>query len=174
MLNRLQICIFHWFKVRTFSCRLFGELEHQYVQRRSEELTLALQASTDWFYLPISAKCHFSAGNHPNAFCRMISDNPAKNVKGLAYRLRQKFSIISDERHWFYPLRIRYQLNPSSHYDRLSLLDELVSSKAVRASSVINKVDILKMLWPLSWEGLVLRRWGALSIQFSPQNTIFP
>ena len=70
-------------------------------------------------------------------------DNPAKNVKGLIYRLRQKFNLISDE-----PLILSsasgYQLNPELHimtdYQRF---DELVSS-AVRASSIINKVDILK------------------------------
>lgn len=64
-------------------------------------------------------------------------------TQGLVYRLRQKFSIISDE-----PLVLSsasgYQLNPELHimtdYQRF---DELVSS-AVRASSVINKVDILK------------------------------
>ena len=72
-----------------------------------------------------------------------VEPKPVKNVKGLVYRLRQKFSIISDE-----PLILSsasgYQLNPELHimtdYQRF---DELVSS-AVRASSVINKVDILK------------------------------
>ena len=57
--------------------------------------------------------------------------------------MRQKFNLISDE-----PLILSsasgYQLNPELHimtdYQRF---DELVSS-AVRASSIINKVDILK------------------------------
>ena len=94
-------------------------------------------------YLLISRKNAISPQEITQTLWSDDSDNPAKNVKGLVYRLRQKFSIISDE-----PLVLSsasgYQLNPELHimtdYQRF---DELVSS-AVRASSVINKVDILK------------------------------
>ena len=94
-------------------------------------------------YLLISRKNAISPQEITQTLWPDDSDNPAKNVKGLVYRLRQKFSIISDE-----PLVLSsasgYQLNPELHimtdYQRF---DELVSS-AVRASSVINKVDILK------------------------------
>ena len=94
-------------------------------------------------YLLISRKNAISPQEITQTLWPDDSDNPAKNVKGLVYRLRQKFSLISDE-----PLILSsasgYQLNPKLHimtdYQRF---DELVSS-AVRASSVINKVDILK------------------------------
>lgn len=76
------------------------------------------------------------------AFAYKMKLDAMKN-QGTRSDLRQKFSIISDE-----PLVLSsasgYQLNPELHimtdYQRF---DELVSS-AVRASSVINKVDILK------------------------------
>jgi len=94
-------------------------------------------------YLLISRKNAISPQEITQTLWPDDSDNPAKNVKGLVYRLRQKFSLISDE-----PLILSsasgYQLNPELHimtdYQRF---DELVSS-AARASSVINKVDILK------------------------------
>ena len=94
-------------------------------------------------YLLISRKNAISPQEITQTLWPDDLDNPAKNVKGLIYRLRQKFNLISDE-----PLILSsasgYQLNPELHimtdYQRF---DELVSS-AVRASSIINKVDILK------------------------------
>lgn len=48
-------------------------------------------------YLLISRKNAISPQEITQTLWPDDSDNPAKNVKGLVYRLRQKFSIISDE-----------------------------------------------------------------------------
>ena len=80
-------------------------------------------------YLLISRKNAISPQEITQTLWPDDSDNPAKNVKGLVYRLRQKFSIISDE-----PLVLSsasgYQLNPELHimtdYQRF---DELVSNQ---------------------------------------------
>ena len=65
-------------------------------------------------YLLISRKNAISPQEITQTLWPDDSDNPAKNVKGLVYRLRQKFSIISDE-----PLVLSsasgYQLNPELH-----------------------------------------------------------
>lgn len=81
-------------------------------------------------YLLISRKNAISPQEITQTLWPDDSDNPAKNVKGLVYRLRQKFSIISDE-----PLVLSstsgYQLNPELHimtdYQRF---DELVGGTA--------------------------------------------
>lgn len=82
------------------------------------------------------------------------SDNPAKNMKGLIYRLRQKFSLISDEQLIISTIR-GYQLNPKLHVTTdFQRFDDFLES-ATKASSVINKVELLKNAIEL-YEGPIL------------------
>lgn len=146
MLNRLQMAYIPTSiqSSKDIYVSLFGELSISTSKGVLKEADFSSpRISRLISYLLISRKNAISPQEITQTLWPDDSDNPAKNVKGLVYRLRQKFSLISDE-----PLILSsasgYQLNPKLHimtdYQRF---DELVSS-AVRASSVINKVDILK------------------------------
>lgn len=146
MLNRLQMAYIPTSiqSSKDIYVSLFGELSISTSKGVLKEADFSSPSINRLIsYLLISRKNAISPQEITQTLWPDDSDNPAKNVKGLVYRLRQKFSIISDE-----PLVLSsasgYQLNPELHimtdYQRF---DELVSS-AVRASSVINKVDILK------------------------------
>lgn len=146
MLNRLQMAYIPTSiqSSKDIYVSLFGELSISTSKGVLKEADFSSpRISRLISYLLISHKNAISPQEITQTLWPDDSDNPAKNVKGLVYRLRQKFSLISDE-----PLILSsasgYQLNPELHimtdYQRF---DELVSS-AVRASSVINKVDILK------------------------------
>lgn len=146
MLNRLQMAYIPTSiqSSKDIYVSLFGELSISTSKGVLKEADFSSPSINRLIsYLLISRKNAISPQEITQTLWSDDSDNPAKNVKGLVYRLRQKFSIISDE-----PLVLSsasgYQLNPElrimTDYQRF---DELVSS-AVRASSVINKVDILK------------------------------
>lgn len=146
MLNRLQMAYIPTSiqSSKDIYVSLFGELSISTSKGVLKEADFSSpRISRLISYLLISRKNAISPQEITQTLWPDDSDNPAKNVKGLIYRLRQKFSLISDE-----PLILSsasgYQLNPELHimtdYQRF---DELVSS-AARASSVINKVDILK------------------------------
>ena len=146
MLNRLQMAYIPTSiqSSKDIYVSLFGELSISTSKGVLKEADFSSpRISRLISYLLISRKNAISPQEITQTLWPDDSDNPAKNVKGLVYRLRQKFSLISDE-----PLILSsasgYQLNPELHimtdYQRF---DELVSS-AARASSVINKVDILK------------------------------
>ena len=146
MLNRLQMAYIPTSiqSSKDIYVSLFGELSISTSKGVLKEADFSSpRISRLISYLLISRKNAISPQEITQTLWPDDLDNPAKNVKGLIYRLRQKFNLISDE-----PLILSsasgYQLNPKLHimtdYQRF---DELVSS-AVRASSVINKVDILK------------------------------
>lgn len=146
MLNRLQMAYIPTSiqSSKDIYVSLFGELSISTSKGVLKEADFSSPSISRLIsYLLISRKNAISPQEITQTLWPDDSDNPAKNVKCLIYRLRQKFSLISDE-----PLILSsasgYQLNPELHimtdYQRF---DELVSS-AARASSVINKVDILK------------------------------
>lgn len=146
MLNRLQMAYIPTSiqSSKDIYVSLFGELSISTSKGVLKEADFSSpRISRLISYLLISRKNAISPQEITQTLWPDDLDNPAKNVKGLIYRLRQKFNLISDE-----PLILSsasgYQLNPELHimtdYQRF---DELVSS-AVRASSIINKVDILK------------------------------
>lgn len=184
MLNRLQMAYIPTSiqSSKDIYVSLFGELSISTSKGVLKEADFSSPSINRLIsYLLISRKNAISPQEITQTLWPDDSDNPAKNVKGLVYRLRQKFSIISDE-----PLVLSsasgYQLNPELHimtdYQRF---DELVSS-AVRASSVINKVDILKNALDL-YHGKVLTsimgrscppQMGSIGSFSFPQNTIFP
>lgn len=88
-------------------------------------------------YLLISRKNAISPQEITQTLWPDDSDNPAKNVKGLVYRLRQKFSIISDEplvlssadgEHWLIQFATKYHLSyMSAVSELLKQLDSLHS-----------------------------------------------
>ena len=71
------------------------------------------------------------------------ADAPGKNMKYLVYRLRQAFSLISDEQ-LILSTPYGYQINPDLHITTdFQRFDEL-SAAATKASSTINKVELLE------------------------------
>lgn len=71
------------------------------------------------------------------------ADEPAKKVKYLVYRLRQAFSIISDEQ-LILSTSFGYQFNPDLHITTdFWRFDELCVA-AAKATSTINKVGLLE------------------------------
>lgn len=90
-------------------------------------------------YLLISRKNAISPQEITQTLWPDDSDNPAKNVKGLVYRLRQKFSIISDE-----PLVLSsasgYQLNP----ELLALKAEILA--VIKGESAFPKDTLAEMI----------------------------
>ena len=80
------------------------------------------------------------------------STNPAKNMRNLIYRLRQTFGLIS-EKELIVSTASGYQFNPDLHimtdYQQFDDLIQLAS----KASSVINRVELLKNCdRPLLWK----------------------
>lgn len=135
MLNRLQMAYIPTSiqSSKDIYVSLFGELSISTSKGVLKEADFSSpRISRLISYLLISRKNAISPQEITQTLWPDDLDNPAKNVKGLIYRLRQKFNLISDE-----PLILSsasgYQLNPELHimtdYQRF---DELVSS-AVRA-----------------------------------------
>ena len=68
---------------------------------------------------------------------------PGKNMKYLIYRLRQAFSLISDEQ-LVLSTAFGYQLNPNLHITTdFQKCDELTVA-AAKATSVVNKVGLME------------------------------
>lgn len=68
---------------------------------------------------------------------------PGKNMKYLIYRLRQAFSLISDEQ-FVLSTAFGYQLNPSLHITTdFQKFDELTVATA-KATSVVNKIGLME------------------------------
>lgn len=131
MLNRLQMAYIPTSiqSSKDIYVSLFGELSISTSKGVLKEADFSSpRISRLISYLLISRKNAISPQEITQTLWPDDSDNPAKNVKGLIYRLRQKFSLISDE-----PLILSsasgYQLNPELHimtdYQRF---DELVSA----------------------------------------------
>lgn len=129
MLNRLQMAYIPTSiqSSKDIYVSLFGELSISTSKGVLKEADFSSPSINRLIsYLLISRKNAISPQEITQTLWPDDSDNPAKNVKGLVYRLRQKFSIISDE-----PLVLSsasgYQLNPELHimtdYQRF---DELV------------------------------------------------
>ena len=71
------------------------------------------------------------------------ADAPGRNMKYLVYRLRQAFSLISDEQ-LILSTPYGYQINPDLHITTdFQKFDEL-SVAATKATSVVNKVELLE------------------------------
>lgn len=95
-------------------------------------------------YLLISGKKAHSSLEIAQALWPDDSTNPAKNMRNLIYRLRQTFGLIS-EKELIVSTASGYQFNPDLHimtdYQQFDDLIQLAS----KASSVINRVELLKM-----------------------------
>lgn len=71
------------------------------------------------------------------------AEAPGKNMKYLIYRLRQAFSLISDEQ-LVLSTAFGYQLNPKLHITTdFQKFDELTVAVA-KATSVVNKVGLME------------------------------
>lgn len=94
-------------------------------------------------YLLISGKKAHSSLEIAQALWPDDSTNPAKNMRNLIYRLRQTFGLIS-EKELIVSTASGYQFNPDLHimtdYQQFDDLIQLAS----KASSVINRVELLK------------------------------
>ena len=94
-------------------------------------------------YLLISGKKAHSSLEIAQALWPDDSTNPAKNMRNLIYRLRQTFGLIS-EKELIVSTVFGYQFNPDLHimtdYQQLESLIQLAS----KATSVINRVELLK------------------------------
>ena len=94
-------------------------------------------------YLLISGKKAHSSLEIAQALWPDDSTNPAKNMRNLIYRLRQTFGLIS-EKELIVSTASGYQFNPDLHimtdYQQFDDLIQLAST----ASSVINRVELLK------------------------------
>ena len=94
-------------------------------------------------YLLISGKKARSSLEIAQALWPDDSTNPAKNMRNLIYRLRQTFGLIS-EKELIVSTASGYQFNPDLHimtdYQQFDDLIQLAS----KASSVINRVELLK------------------------------
>lgn len=71
------------------------------------------------------------------------AEAPGKNMKYLIYRLRQAFSLISDEQ-LVLSTAFGYQLNPNLHITTdFQKFDELTVA-AAKATSIVNKVGLME------------------------------
>lgn len=117
MLNRLQMAYIPTSiqSSKDIYVSLFGELSISTSKGVLKEADFSSpRISRLISYLLISRKNAISPQEITQTLWPDDLDNPAKNVKGLIYRLRQKFNLISDE-----PLILSsasgYQLNPELH-----------------------------------------------------------
>ena len=146
MLNRLQmVCIPTTIKNNTdIYISLFGQLqistssgtlkESDYNSPRISQLVT---------YLLISNEKAHSSLEIAQALWPDDSTNPAKNMRNLIYRLRQTFGLISDAE-LIVSTASGYQFNPKIHIIAdYQQFDEFIRS-ASAASSIINRVELLK------------------------------
>lgn len=146
MLNRLQmVCIPTTIKNNTdIYISLFGQLQistssgtlkgSDYNSPRISQLLT---------YLLISNEKAHSSLEIAQALWPDDSTNPAKNMRNLIYRLRQTFGLISDAE-LIVSTASGYQFNPKIHIIAdYQQFDEFIRS-ASAASSIINRVELLK------------------------------
>ncbi len=146
MLNRLQmVCVPATIKNNTdIYISLFGQLQISTSNGTLKESDYnSPRISQLLTYLLISSEKAHSSLEIAQALWPDDSTNPAKNMRNLIYRLRQTFGLISDEE-LIVSTASGYQFNPEIHiitdYQRFDEFIRLASA----ASSIINRVELLK------------------------------
>lgn len=146
MLNRLQmVCIPTTIKNNTdIYISLFGQLQISTSSGTLKESDYnSPRISQLLTYLLISSEKAHSSLEIAQALWPDDSTNPAKNMRNLIYRLRQTFGLISDEE-LIVSTASGYQFNPKIHiitdYQQFDEFIRLASA----ASSIINRVELLK------------------------------
>lgn len=146
MLNRLQmVCIPTTIKNNTdIYISLFGQLQISTSSGTLKESDYdSPRISQLLTYLLISSEKAHSSLEIAQALWPDDSTNPAKNMRNLIYRLRQTFGLISDAE-LIVSTASGYQFNPKIHiiadYQQFDEFIRLASA----ASSIINRVELLK------------------------------
>ena len=146
MLNRLQmVCVPAAIKNNTdIYISLFGQLQISTSNGTLKESDYnSPRISQLLTYLLISSEKAHSSLEIAQALWPDDSTNPAKNMRNLIYRLRQTFGLISDEE-LIVSTASGYQFNPKIHiitdYQQFDEFIRLASA----ASSIINRVELLK------------------------------
>lgn len=146
MLNRLQmVCIPTTIKNNTdIYISLFGQLQISTSSGTLKESDYnSPRISQLLTYLLISNEKAHSSLEITQALWPDDSTNPAKNMRNLIYRLRQTFGLISDAE-LIVSTASGYQFNPKIHiiadYQQFDEFIRLASA----ASSIINRVELLK------------------------------
>lgn len=146
MLNRLQmVCIPTTIKNNTdIYISLFGQLQISTSSGTLKESDYnSPRISQLLTYLLISNEKAHSSLEIAQALWPDDSTNPAKNMRNLIYRLRQTFGLISDAE-LIVSAASGYQFNPKIHiiadYQQFDEFIRLASA----ASSIINRVELLK------------------------------
>ena len=146
MLNRLQmVCIPTTIKNNTdIYISLFGQLQISTSSGTLKESDYnSPRISQLLTYLLISNEKAHSSLEIAQALWPDDSTNPAKNMRNLIYRLRQTFGLISDAE-LIVSTASGYQFNPKIHiiadYQQFDEFIRLASA----ASSIINRVELLK------------------------------
>lgn len=146
MLNRLQmVCVPATIKNNTdIYISLFGQLQISTSNGTLKESDYnSPRISQLLTYLLISSEKAHSSLEIAQALWPDDSTNPAKNMRNLIYRLRQTFGLISDEE-LIVSTASGYQFNPKIHiitdYQQFDEFIRLASA----ASSIINRVELLK------------------------------
>lgn len=146
MLNRLQmVCIPTTIKHNTdIYISLFGQLQISTSSGTLKESDYnSPHISQLLTYLLISNEKAHSSLEIAQALWPDDSTNPAKNMGNLIYRLRQTFGLISDAE-LIVSTASGYQFNPKIHIIAdYQQFDEFIRS-ASAASSIINRVELLK------------------------------
>ena len=146
MLNRLQmVCIPTTIKNNTdIYISLFGQLQISTSSGTLKESDYnSPRISQLLTYLLISNEKAHSSLEIAQALWPDDSTNPAKNMRNLIYRLRQTFGLISDAE-LIVSTASDYQFNPKIHIIAdYQQFDEFIRS-ASAASSIINRVELLK------------------------------
>ena len=146
MLNRLQmVCIPTTIKNNTdIYISLFGQLQISTSSGTLKESDYnSPRISQLLTYLLISNEKAHSSLEIAQALWPDGSTNPAKNMGNLIYRLRQTFGLISDAE-LIVSTASGYQFNPKIHIIAdYQQFDEFIRS-ASAASSIINRVELLK------------------------------
>lgn len=146
MLNRLQmVCIPTTIKNNTdIYISLFGQLQISTSSGTLKEFDYnAPRIGQLLTYLLISNEKAHSSLEIAQALWPDDSTNPAKNMRNLIYRLRQTFGLISDAE-LIVSTASGYQFNPKIHIIAdYQQFDEFIRS-ASAASSIINRVELLK------------------------------
>lgn len=146
MLNRLQmLCVPATIKNNIdIYISLFGQLQISTSNGTLKESDYnSPRISQLLTYLLISSEKAHSSLEIAQALWPDDSTNPAKNMRNLIYRLRQTFGLISDEE-LIVSTASGYQFNPEIHiitdYQQFDEFIRLASA----ASSIINRVELLK------------------------------
>ena len=146
MLNRLQmVCIPTTIKNNTdIYISLFGQLQISTSSGTLKESDYnSPRISQLLTYLLISNEKAHSSLEIAQALWPDDSTNPAKNMRNLIYRLRQTFGLISDAE-LIVSTASGYQFNPNIHIIAdYQQFDEFIRV-ASAASSIINRVELLK------------------------------